>query len=109
MPFAAALRASDLFCFQALKPICDLGEIHKFNCMVQSFGLLAPYLYIATELEALNIGIFMNSIMQIYQHWLVSQLRMDLRLSLFLPRSAYFLTKFSKLDCVTAWVQDFVQ
>ncbi len=40
--------------------------------IVQAFTLLIPYLYIATDLEALHIGIFINAIMQIYQRWLVS-------------------------------------
>ena len=39
---------------------------------MQAFTLLTPYLFIATDLEALHIGIFLNAIMQIYQRWLVT-------------------------------------
>lgn len=40
--------------------------------IVQAFGLLMPYFFIATDLEAVNIGIFLNAVMHLYNRWLVS-------------------------------------
>ena len=40
--------------------------------VVQAVKLLVgPYVCIATELEAINVGIFLTSLMQLYQRWLV--------------------------------------
>lgn len=33
-----------------------------------------PYLFIATDVEAINIGIFLNAVMQLYNRWLVRPL-----------------------------------
>jgi len=44
----------------------------RLRALLQSLTLLVgAYVCIATELEAINVGIFLNSLMQLYQRWLV--------------------------------------
>ena len=55
-----------------LVSICLLKVGLTCTLMMQVMSAVIPMLNIATDLEALNIGVFLNALLQLLRYWKVS-------------------------------------